>query len=96
MATDEKATPGGAIETRAHARKVAALFQSNRERIDGIIVSLPNFGDELAIVQALDLAGLRVPVLVQAFDDEPDKVDIEHRAIDFGRAFDQRYPVGER
>src|ERR1035441_1632932 len=39
----------GAVETHDEARRCAALFQENRERIDGIIVALPNFGDERAI-----------------------------------------------
>ena len=76
---DEKATPNGAIESRADAAKCAAVFQGSRGKIDGIIVSLPNFGDELGIVQALEMAGLGVPVLVHAFDDELDKVDVKHR-----------------
>jgi L-fucose isomerase-like protein len=75
----ENATPNGAIETGADARKCAAHFQANRAKIDGIIVSLPNFGDELGIVQTLELAGLGVPVLVHAFDDELDKVSVAGR-----------------
>ncbi len=74
-----KSTLGGLVETRADAQRCAALFQAHREQIDGVIVSLPNFGDETGIVQTLDLAKLHVPVLVHAFDDEPDKVDVAHR-----------------
>jgi L-fucose isomerase-like protein len=76
---EEKATPNGAIETRADAAKCAAVFQANRSKIDGIIVSLPNFGDELGIIETLELAGLEVPVLAHAFDDDLDKVDVAHR-----------------
>jgi L-fucose isomerase-like protein len=76
---DAKATANGAIESRADAAKCAALFQGQRGKIDGIIVSLPNFGDELGVVQTLELAGLQVPVLVHAFDDDLDKVDVVHR-----------------
>src|SRR5215212_6239838 len=43
---DEEATKLGAVETWEHAKKCAALFDENRARIDGILVSLPNFGDE--------------------------------------------------
>ena len=75
----ENATPNGAIETGADAWKCAAHFQTNRAKIDGIIVSLPNFGDELGIVQTLEHAGLEVPVLVHAFDDELDKVSVAGR-----------------
>ena len=77
--TEEKATPNGAIETLADARKCAALFSKRKATIDGIVVSLPNFGDELGIVQTLDLAGLDVPVLVHAFDDDVGKVGIRER-----------------
>jgi L-fucose isomerase-like protein len=75
----EKATFSGAIETRADAAKCAAVFRANREKIDGIIVSLPNFGDELGVVQTLELAALHVPVLVHAFDDDPSRVDVASR-----------------
>lgn len=77
--TEEKATPNGAVESRADALKCAALFQASRGKIDGIIVSLPNFGDELGIVQALEAANLGVPVLVHAFDDDLDKVGMAQR-----------------
>jgi len=81
--TSEKATPNGAIETLSDAEKCAKVFSKNRDRIDGIIVVLPNFGDEQGVVQAIDLAGLDVPVLVQACDDELDKLDLAHRRDSF-------------
>lgn len=77
----EDATPTGSssIETREDGLKCAALFRANRDRIDGIIVSLPNFGFEIGIINAISEAGLNVPVLVQACDDENDKVDLDSR-----------------
>lgn len=77
----EDATPTGcsSIETREDGLKCAALFRENRERIDGIIVSLPNFGFEIGIINAISVADLNVPVLVQACDDENDKVDLDSR-----------------
>ncbi|MDR2450103.1 MAG: fucose isomerase [Prevotellaceae bacterium] len=77
----EDATPTGSssIETREDGLKCAALFRENRDRIDGIIVSLPNFGFEIGIINAISVAGLNVPVLVQACDDENDKVDLDSR-----------------
>ena len=75
----ESATPNGAIEKLADARKCAKLFKENREQIDGIIVVLPNFGDELGVVQTLDLAKLNVPVIVQACSDRLDAVDVHSR-----------------
>ncbi len=76
---DESATPTGCIETLADAAKAADLFIEKRKQIDGIIVTLPNFGDELGIVNAIDKAGLQVPVMVQACDDENDKVSVNER-----------------
>lgn len=77
----EDATPTGSssIETREDGLKCAALFRENRDRIDGIIVSLPNFGFEIGIINAISVAELNVPVLVQACDDENDKVDLDSR-----------------
>jgi len=77
--TPEDATPCGAIETREHAKLCANLFRQNADKIDGVIVVLPNFGDELGIVQTLDMAKLDVPVLVQACDDEVDKLSVAER-----------------
>lgn len=77
----EDATPTGSssIETREDRLKCAELFRQNRDRIDGIIVSLPNFGFEIGIINAISVADLNVPVLVQACDDENDKVDLDSR-----------------
>lgn len=77
------ATPTGAVETIDDARKVADLFIENRKEIDGIIVTLPNFSDELGIVNAIKWANLNVPVLVHASDDENDKVGINERRDSF-------------
>ena len=77
----EDATPTGSssIETREDGLKCAELFRQNRDRIDGIIVSLPNFGFEIGIINAISVADLNVPVLVQACDDENDNVDLDSR-----------------
>jgi L-fucose isomerase-like protein len=73
----------GAVETHEEAKRCAALFQANRQRIAGVIVSLPNFGDERAIADTLRLARLNVPVLVQATPDTPVKMSISHRRDSF-------------
>ena len=73
----------GAVETHEEAKRCAALFRSASDRIDGVIVSLPNFGDERAIADTLRLAGLDVPVLVQATPDTPSKMTIAHRRDSF-------------
>lgn len=72
-------TPTGAIETLEDAKNCARLFNENREEIDGIIISLPNFSDEIGIVNTLKFAKLDVPVLVQACDDDNSKISISER-----------------
>jgi L-fucose isomerase-like protein len=76
-------TTHGAVQTRADAKKCAALFKANRDKIAGVIVTLPNFGDEAAIGDTLRLAGLNVPVLVHAWGDETKKMGIAHRRDSF-------------
>jgi L-fucose isomerase-like protein len=73
----------GAVETHEEAKRCAALFQENRHRIDGVVVSLPNFGDERAIADTLRLARLHVPVLIQATPDVTDKMTIAFRRDSF-------------
>jgi L-fucose isomerase-like protein len=73
----------GAVETRAEAAKCADLFRARRDAIDGVIVSLPNFGDERAIAETLRLAGLNVPVLIQATPDAPSRMSIQCRRDSF-------------
>jgi L-fucose isomerase-like protein len=73
----------GAVETHEEAKRCAALFRAAADRINGIIVSLPNFGDERAIADTLRLARLNVPVLVQATPDAPSKMTIAHRRDSF-------------
>ena len=74
-----EATSTGAVETLEDARKCAELFSQNRNDIDGIIVTLPNFGDELGMINTLKYAELNVPILVHAEDDDNDKVDVKSR-----------------
>ena len=73
----------GAVETRQEAARCAALFAKHRETIDGIVVTLPNFGDERAIAETLRMAGLHVPVLIQATPDTPSKMTIRDRRDSF-------------
>ena len=73
----------GAVETREESRRCADLFKKNRDRIDGVIVTLPNFGEERAIADTLRLADLRVPVLIQATPDDPNKMTIAFRRDSF-------------
>src|SRR5260370_5827031 len=73
----------GAVETDEEAKRCAALFQKNREWIDGVIVSLPNFGDDRAIADTMRLARLDVPVLVQATPDDAKMMTIAFRRDSF-------------
>jgi L-fucose isomerase-like protein len=73
----------GAVETYAEAKRCADLFKANAQRIDGVIVTLPNFGDERAIADTLRLARLDVPVLIQATPDVPGQMLITHRRDSF-------------
>lgn len=73
----------GAIESLTDAQKCADLFKAHREEIDGVLVTLPNFGDERAISNALRWAGLNVPVLIHAFNDDGKRMTIKHRRDSF-------------
>src|SRR5438309_869297 len=73
----------GAVETHEEAKRCAALFKKHSDKIDGVIVSLPNFGDERAIADTLRLARLDVPVLIQATPDDASKMTILHRRDSF-------------
>jgi L-fucose isomerase-like protein len=73
----------GAVETLAEAQACADLFKKHRDEIDGIIVSLPNFGDERGVANSIRLAGLNVPVLVQAYPDETGKMLMGSRRDSF-------------
>ncbi|WP_346863459.1 fucose isomerase [uncultured Draconibacterium sp.] len=72
-------TPTGNIEGYADAVKCAKYFKDHADVIEGIVVVLPNFGDELGVVNSIKMSGLNVPVLVQAVDDDNDKVDVKSR-----------------
>jgi L-fucose isomerase-like protein len=83
VALSPQDTPFGSVETWQHARACADLFGKEAPRIDGIIVTLPNFGDEKAIADTLRLSGLDVPVLIHAFPDDPKQMSIKDRRDSF-------------
>jgi L-fucose isomerase-like protein len=76
-------TKCGAVTTRADVARCADLFRRNRDAIDGIIVTLPNFGEERALADTLRAADLNVPVLIQATPDTPGRMTIENRRDSF-------------
>ena len=75
----ENETKLGSVETYAHAKACADLFKANRDRIEGILVVLPNFGDEKGVADTIKLSGLNVPILVQAYPDELKAFDVASR-----------------
>ena len=77
------ATKFGAVESLEDARKCAELFRQNADKIDGLLVTLPNFGDERGVANTLRWSGLKVPVLVHAFNDDPKTMTIKHRRDSF-------------
>ncbi|HRR27500.1 MAG TPA: fucose isomerase, partial [Acidobacteriota bacterium] len=76
-------TKFGAVETREEAKTCAELFRSRQKDIDGVIVTLPNFGDERAVADTLRLSGLNVPVLIQATPDHTGKMTLQDRRDSF-------------
>ena len=76
---DETATKLGGVETWDDAKRCAELFRQHASRIDGILVCLPNFGDEKGVADTIKLSGLNVPILVQAYPDDLDQFSVERR-----------------
>ena len=76
-------TKFGAVESYADAQKCASLFRSRRDEIDGILVTLPNFGDERAVADTLRLSELHVPVLIHAFNDDRSDMTVRTRRDSF-------------
>lgn len=67
----------GAVETKDEGLTYAKWLKENEGAFDGIIMSLPNFGDENGAVWAIKDAN--VPIFIQAYPDETGKMDFEHR-----------------
>ena len=86
-----EATKNGAVQSREDARRYAEHFRAQGELIDGLVVCLPNFGDEIAIIELVIQARLGVPILLQASNDEIDKVDVASRRDAFCGKFSVAY-----
>lgn len=69
----------GGVETHADARKCAAHFRKHVEEMDGVLVCLPNFGDEKGVAETLKMAELNVPVLIQGYPDDLKRLDVARR-----------------
>lgn len=78
---EESATRHGAVETLQEGQRYANFLRDNYGKFDGVILSLPNFGDEYGAVTALRDAG--VPILIQGYPDEMGKMDPASRRDSF-------------
>ena len=76
-------SPHGAVESMNDAQRCADLFKAHHDEIDGILLTLPNFGEERPIANTIRWAGLNVPVLVHAFPDTADRMSIKDRRDSF-------------
>lgn len=74
---DENLTRYGAVETIAEGKIYAEFLERNKGKYDGVIICLPNFGDENGVLVAMK--NVTVPILVQAYPDEIGKMDFAHR-----------------
>ncbi|MBN1807326.1 MAG: L-fucose/L-arabinose isomerase family protein [Sedimentisphaerales bacterium] len=83
VALSMQQTKYGAVETFEDAKKCAALFSEKADKIDGIIVTLPNFGDEKGVAETIKRSGLNVPILIHAEPDTDDKMGIANRRDSF-------------
>jgi L-fucose isomerase-like protein len=80
---DDQATKLGGVETRAEAKVCGELFSRNRDRIEGVVVVLPNFGDEKGVADTIRLSGLNVPILIQAYPDDVTQFGLARRRDSF-------------
>ena len=78
---DSSLTRFGAVESPEEGRKYAKFLDDRRGKFDGVILCLPNFGDETGAVSALQDAG--VPIYILAYPDELDKMDFQQRRDSF-------------
>ena len=76
---DAEATKLGGVETWREAQVCAELFDERRHDIEGVLVVLPNFGDEKGVADTMRLSGLDVPILLQAYPDDVQSFTLERR-----------------
>lgn len=74
---EEGATRFGAVESVEEGQTYARFLEQHKGRYAGVILCLPNFGDETGAIAALQDCG--VPILIQAYPDELDKMGFSHR-----------------
>jgi len=74
---EESATRYGAVESPAEGRRYARFLKEHQGAYDGVILCLPNFGDETGAIAALQDCG--TPILIQAYPDELNKMGFSQR-----------------
>ena len=74
---DENKTRYGAVETRDEGRLYHDWLKEHEGEFDGVILCMPIFIDENGAITALRDAN--VPILMQAYPDEINKMDFAHR-----------------
>lgn len=77
LTIDEGLTRYGAVETTKEGLIYADFLEEHHGEYDGLVICLPNFGDENGIKAAIK--DVKVPILIQAYPDEIGKMDFEHR-----------------
>ena len=76
---DSSLTRYGAVESPEEGRRYAKFLDENRGKFEGVILCLPNFGDETgALFPLCRIAG--VPIYILAYPDELDKMQISSAA----------------
>lgn len=77
LTMDSSLTKFGAVEGTTDGIKYAQFLKDNCGKYDGVILCLPNFGDETGAIAALQDCG--VPILIQAYPDEVGKMGFADR-----------------
>lgn len=83
VTSSSEETGKGSVQTRDDSKACAQVLRKNADKIDGVVVTLPNFGDEKGIAETLRLLSLDVPILIHGFPDELGKMDGPHRRDSF-------------
>ncbi len=81
IALSSEDTKLGAVANAEDGYVFANFLRANKGKFDGVIICMPNFGDENGAVAACRDAG--VPILIQAYPDEVGNMDFDHRRDSF-------------
>jgi L-fucose isomerase-like protein len=90
---DASATRFGAVESPEEGRRFARFLADSSGRFDGVILCLPNFGDETGAVAALQ--DVNVPIMIQAYPDEKNRMGFSHRRDAFCGKFSVMDVLGQ-